>query len=406
MLRKDIVAHKKVCPAIKIACNTAFEGQVCKYQCLKSEMAAHLVVCPYRELICQRCGGKMPAKDTSTHDCVDYLLQVVEKYKKDADVLRTEVHLAMSKLHSAKDVLFLERECKVWETHRKPVLQVCFSPDGKYLASACADGTVKICNAVSSVNYFPSFCMGGSTARNIIFSPNGKYVVAAENSMIRIWRAGGDWGHIINLEEHFSNVNGLAFSPDGRYLFSSDFNLRMWDTKTWRCINVLRNYIHPIVALACSPDGRFLFSAGKEGFVRVQTISPWEECRDAKLQVGDVNCLAVSPDGKYILAGLHNNTVVGWEIGSWTRIVVIDDHLGGEVSGLAFMPSSRNLVVTTKENHTVRIFEVGGNWRCLRSMVNYDCGWGFGASVSADGKHIATGSGRGKVCVLSVKFEL
>ena len=79
--------------------------------------------------------------------------------------------------------------------HAQTVWGVAFSPDGQYLASGSADGTVRLRRA-----------RDGSPVRVL----NGALLQT--------------------LSGHSGDVHGLAFSPDGRWLASSgdDKTVRLW----------------------------------------------------------------------------------------------------------------------------------------------------------------------------------
>src|ERR1700744_3757164 len=61
--------------------------------------------------------------------------------------------------------------------HSMPVLQVAYSPDGKFIASASGDGTIKIWDAESGKI---GHTLTGHTewVGVVAYSPNGKYIAS------------------------------------------------------------------------------------------------------------------------------------------------------------------------------------------------------------------------------------
>jgi WD40 repeat protein len=69
---------------------------------------------------------------------------------------------------------------------------------------------------------------------------------------------------------HDSAVNGVAFSPDGRYLATAARNgvARVWELASGRQVAGMA-HDKPLNGLAFSPDGRRLATASNDGTVRL-----------------------------------------------------------------------------------------------------------------------------------------
>jgi hypothetical protein len=100
----------------------------------------------------------------------------------------------------------------------------------------------------------------------------------------------------------------LAFSPDGRLLATT--GLRLWEVATGR--EVLALPAEEVTRAAFSPDGRLLALTAASRRVVVYDLRRGKEVRRIKGLEADVTCLAFSPNGRRLLTGLTDGTVLVW----------------------------------------------------------------------------------------------
>ncbi|MFZ5823941.1 MAG: WD40 repeat domain-containing protein [Bacillota bacterium] len=69
--------------------------------------------------------------------------------------------------------------------------------------------------------------------------------------------------------------NSLVFTPDGRFLISgqSDGQVRVWDLKSHKNIQTLKEHSGSVLAVDVSPDGRLLAGGGRAGELVVWSLS-------------------------------------------------------------------------------------------------------------------------------------
>jgi WD40 repeat protein len=161
------------------------------------------------------------------------------------------------------------------------VIKVSFHPSGAYVATAGADGTVKIWSTEDGRILFDIVAHPDSSVIDLAFNYDGsRLATGAFDGTAKVWRFSGDpdaGGEGVSLEEHYalightSGVYGLAFTPDGERLVtaSEDGALKVWAAASGQDLLTLTVQPQGLLDVAITQDGKYLATAGRDGAVRL-----------------------------------------------------------------------------------------------------------------------------------------
>jgi roadblock/LC7 domain-containing protein len=146
----------------------------------------------------------------------------------------------------------------------------------------------------------------------VAFSPDGKLVASASRDRtVRLWDT-ATGKPVQKLEGHSSWVSAVAFSPDGKLVASAsrDMTVRLWDTATGKPVQKLEGHSSWVSAVAFSPDGKLVASASLDKTVRLWDTATGKPVQKLKTE-GWVNSLSFSDDGSHINTNLGRLRIGG-----------------------------------------------------------------------------------------------
>jgi WD40 repeat protein len=278
---------------------------------------------------------------------------------------------------------------------------VVFRPDGKAIASASTDGTVKLW-LVETAKELATLAGHVGPVNVVAFSPDGRALVSGgADQTVRGWDA-HTGAALFTLDGHAGAVSALAFSPDGKALVSGgEDGLKLWDLTTRKEQHAFQGYAGVVSAVALSPDGTTLASGGTErdnqgewfGEVKLWDTATYHERATLRGQIGLVRSLAFAAGGQTLAVGGGDATVRLWDVVTGQELAALHGH-AGRVSGVAFRADGSALAVAGGSQ------DGEGQWGAEVSLWKMEPGrervvrGHFGPVLSAafapDGKTLAT----------------
>jgi WD40 repeat protein/serine/threonine protein kinase len=246
--------------------------------------------------------------------------------------------------------------------HEDWVYQVAFSPDGKTLATASKDRTVRLWDVETRKSL--AVLRGHRDEVNAVaFSPCGSFLATgSDDETVRVWDLNGG-GDPRTLAGSGKPVHRVAFSPDGKTLLgaafapaSSERTTLLWDVASGQP----RGRLDGCFGLAFSPDNVALAATRADFAVVLLDLADGHERLAFRGHQGHVRTARFSPDGRLLVTASRDATVRVWHVESGKDRAVFAGHTGS-VRCAMFSPTGRE-VASTGEDGTVHLwdFERGG----------------------------------------------
>ena len=278
--------------------------------------------------------------------------------------------------------------------HTNTVHSVVFSPDGKTLASASSDGTVRLWEVATHRQIGNPLTGYGGGVTSVAFSADGTTLATgSEDYTVRLWdvathRQIGD-----PIAGHVGPVYSVAFSPDGTTVASGSLSetAQLWDVATHRRIGkAFTGHIGAVFSVAFSPDGTTLAAGTAYGTVRLWDLATHRQIGNPLTgHLGPVTSVAFSPDGTTLATGSGDRTVRLWDLATHRQI---GDPLAGHagaVYSVAFSPDGTTLA-SGGDGGTVRLWDVATHRQIGKPLAGH-AGVVFSVAFSPDGTTLATG---------------
>ncbi|CAG8517216.1 7638_t:CDS:2, partial [Ambispora gerdemannii] len=228
------------------------------------------------------------------------------------------------------------------------IRSVCFSPDGKYLATGAEDKQIRIWD-IATQKIRNMFQGHEQDIYSLDFSRDGRYIVSGSgDKTARVWdMLSGEELFKLTIEEASqkdAGVTSVAISPDGQYVAAGSLDkiVRVWDARSGYQLERLEGHKDSVYSVAFSPDGKTLVSGSLDKTLRLWDMShPGRNSGSSNSKSHKMTftghkdfvlSVAVSPDGRWVVSGSKDRGVQFWDPNTAQTQFMLQGHKNSVIS--------------------------------------------------------------------------
>ena len=276
--------------------------------------------------------------------------------------------------------------------HGGAITYIVYSPDGKTIATAGADGTMQWWDAHTGEN---RKTFTGYSPHSIMYSPDGGVfaILIGKEVQLRNTTTGE---YFKTLKGHRYNIERIVFSPEGDTIATATVvgTVGLWDANTGENIKILVGDVSTVYTdwrvnynLVYSPDGKIIATQHKVGTVWLWDTRTGKHLNTLIGHTDTVYTPRYSPDGKTIATYSKDETIRLWDVLTGENIKTFAD-VPKVIGSIVFSPDGATFA-TKHSDHKVRFWDttsgenittLNGHTDAIYTPIFY----------SSDGKTIAT----------------
>ena len=266
------------------------------------------------------------------------------------------------------------------------------SPNGGLLATGHIDGSIVLWDS-ETASPVRNLLGHDDVVSSLSFDASGSRIASAGyDQSARVWDVQN--GETIYLcEEHTSRLTVAVLSPDGRRLLTGGYDkiARVWELGRPDAEPIAQAECESTIrAAAISPDGQRFAVSNDTGGVLLKEIDSVGNGRRADADSGPIRTLIFSPNGKFLLSGGEDGSVLRWDAKTLAQESVLSE-VGSQplhaasVTGLAFGSGGR-LLMTADRQGQIQTWDVTS--RTVTSVLEAHDDEVVGLGVSAVGESL------------------
>lgn len=264
--------------------------------------------------------------------------------------------------------------------HADAVTDVAYSEDGRFIATASRDGTVKVWDAASGQETFTLNSGGQAKFTSLAFSNKGTYLAAGSDTGFVFFFDYMTGAQISAASNEEGYVQDVAFSPDGERMIVAHGNAEDGTFRVWNVSNIRRvrslyidqdHHTSAVLDVAFSQDGTRFATSDSTGVIQIFSFDefPTRIGTLGDTTSGRANAIAFHPQNDDLLVAANQDKSVSvWNVAQWQLEVKWVGH-SRDVNDIVFNSDGSRLV-SVSDDSTAKVWNVASG-QALYTLVGH-----------------------------------
>lgn len=274
---------------------------------------------------------------------------------------------------------------------RNWVDSVLITPDDKNIVMCCAGDIIKY--DLNTGNLLPLNSHRSLSA--VAITPDGKKIVCGyKDETIAIWDF--ESSECLNMfNAHKKNIDLMALTSDGQKIISYGHGpdgIKIWELNSGKLLKEDNSYF--VSSIAVIPDNKNIVTGGMGG-IRIFDFELGWSLRNFLLHKGGIDLVAITPNGKKIVAVGHDKTISILDFESGEELQILKGHKN-LITSIIITPDGKNIISASDNQINIWDVESGNLLQTINDDMNADDDTYANAktciTMTRDGKNLVSGS--------------
>lgn len=282
--------------------------------------------------------------------------------------------------------------------HIHSIYSVAFNPNGTQLISANGDNTLSIWNIKS--RSLDNTIITEYELDRVVFNQNGDIIACGGGAIVLISKDNPEQQRV--LTEVKKGLHSFEITSDGETFATGheDKNIYLWDSKTGKLKKTLSGHTDYVYSTAFSPDNSLLASVSDDKTVRLWDVETGIEMRLFDEHTNGVKEVTFSPDGNTLASGDGDKTIYLWDLKTGKKKMTLIGH-SDWVFCLAYSPNG-NILASGGIDKLIKLWNpISGE---KLKTLNGHTAWIRDIAFTPDGGILASTGDDGTVLLWEIKY--
>lgn len=233
------------------------------------------------------------------------------------------------------------------------VADAAVSPDGRTIATASWDGSVKLWNAADGQPIRRIDSLGSGYLNRVRFTADGAGILTASDDGTARLTTLADASTRFTLKGHNGRVLAATIDNAGNLIATggADSRIVLWSAETGEKLRELVTNT-AVLSVSFSPDGALLASGSEDSSAAVWAVGAGEQLHRLSAHTAGVTSVGFSPDGARLVTGSRDSAARIWDVRTGKEVLALNGH-EDEVTHAEFHPDGHSVLTASRDGRAI-----------------------------------------------------